>query len=885
MDELFRFSFTRPPDRTNAETLSLARKSRFQTGPKEPAPPGLEYIALHSKNKWPEFERASLTYVRSKPVKNFISHLATDSFIADLRGFADLIGGSSKKQWMTLTKKLATTLKEKGVDREFGSLEDNLADLFLALLILRSGGPTHLQALIRARRVPPSIADMLLNRPTLGELALQLRLVNLVRLILQDPSPVSTAENIENLLSLTLLLPPKIFASFVKPVHAVGVTELLVVKQHILRYELGEIARIENIMKGETRDHTSKHTLSNERETVFQTETDTQTEQELSATDHVKLNNEIDTVLKEETKVDAGLHAQYSGFVDIQTDLTVAYDRASSESKKSASEIAKDITQKAAKRVSERVSRSERTRILETFEETEGQNFKNNKQTNASGIYQWVEKVYLAQVFNYGNRLLFDLMVPEPAASLLSADETQIKKRPIPPDPLGTIKLYPAGSPHAGQPILDEDGNKQLDQPLRPDQLVDEPATSPFYYGRWVAMVHALSVDPPPSKSTVLSKAYSYPYTDDQMIAASEVIQIEDGYEALGANVAIVALTNDNSKHHVKESYNVNKEISYVGVSVSDQQRVYGKWVLTDNKKPRRGTKYESLTFPSPQAKSVPISILSADVNEFTVNIEILCQRTESAMAKWRLQTYEKIATAWQKLYEDYLVKAESQRMKEENTGVLGMNPAEINRKIERDELKRSCIAILDNKKLTGYDQIDELPQGTLANPRIDSPTFFDDASWVRWFEQAFEWDKMSYVFYPYYWGRSTKWVDRLQRKYGSDPLFENFLKAGYARVVIPVRNSFRSAVNFYLATGRPWMGGDLPSVGDKTYLPITEEIKEQTGAPGDERAVGDPWEIRIPTRLMKLRQDNKLPPDWEWLGNSTSFPVGPWSWKSDSGG
>ena len=80
-------------------------------------------------------------------------------------------------------------------------------------------------------------------------------------------------------------------------------------------------------------------------------------------------------------------------------------------------------------------------------------------------------------------------------------------------------------------------------------------------------------------------------------------------------------------------------------------------------------------------------------------------------------------------------------------------------------------------------------------------------------------------------------------------------------------------------------MGGDLPSVGDKTYLPITEEIKEQTGAPGNEKPVGEPWEIRLPTRLIKLRQDDKLPPDWEWLGHSNDVLVGPWSWKGDLGG
>ena len=35
------------------------------------------------------------------------------------------------------------------------------------------------------------------------------------------------------------------------------------------------------------------------------------------------------------------------------------------------------------------------------------------------GVYQWLDKVYQAQIFNYGNRLLYDLIVPEPAALFL----------------------------------------------------------------------------------------------------------------------------------------------------------------------------------------------------------------------------------------------------------------------------------------------------------------------------------------------------------------------------------------------------------------------------------------------------------------------------------
>ena len=38
-----------------------------------------------------------------------------------------------------------------------------------------------------------------------------------------------------------------------------------------------------------------------------------------------------------------------------------------------------------------------------------------------SGVYQWVNKVYQAQMFNYGVRMMYDFMVAEPAAFLIYA--------------------------------------------------------------------------------------------------------------------------------------------------------------------------------------------------------------------------------------------------------------------------------------------------------------------------------------------------------------------------------------------------------------------------------------------------------------------------------
>src|SRR5262249_45823551 len=81
--------------------------------------------------------------------------------------------------------------------------------------------------------------------------------------------------------------------------------------------------------------------------------------------------------------------------------------------------------------------------------------------------------------------------------------------------------------------------------------------------------------------------------------------------------------------------------------------------------------------------------------------------------------------------------------------------------------------------------------------------------------------------------------------------------------------------------TNQIWQGGSLPSVGEATYLPIAEEIKEQTGAPGDETPQGDPWQFRLPADLVKLGKRDDPLPTCHWSGGVIA-KSGNWDWVPD---
>jgi hypothetical protein len=84
--------------------------------------------------------------------------------------------------------------------------------------------------------------------------------------------------------------------------------------------------------------------------------------------------------------------------------------------------------------------------------------------------------------------------------------------------------------------------------------------------------------------------------------------------------------------------------------------------------------------------------------------------------------------------------------------------------------------------------------------------------------------------------------------------------------VVVPARLGFEGAIDHFMTTGETWDGGPLPTISSQLYVPIADEMAERLSRPGTEVAQGNPWYVRIPTTLVKLRQDDKLP---EWIQNA----------------
>jgi len=139
---------------------------------------------------------------------------------------------------------------------------------------------------------------------------------------------------------------------------------------------------------------------------------------------HFDLKREVDTSIKEDLSVKAGLSisAKYGTVVEVHSNLDVVFEQTKEQTTKQASDFSKDVTTRAAEKVTQRTLQSQTTHTVDSFQTTDEHGFDNTQGTgNVIGIYQWLNKVYEAQVFSYGKRTMFDVMVPEPAAFLIDA--------------------------------------------------------------------------------------------------------------------------------------------------------------------------------------------------------------------------------------------------------------------------------------------------------------------------------------------------------------------------------------------------------------------------------------------------------------------------------
>jgi hypothetical protein len=589
-------------------------------------------------------------------------------------------------------------------------------------------------------------------------------------------------------LDMAPLRPPDVFSPPLPAVKPLGVGDLKVVKQTFGKYSAGEIAHIENVLKGESKErrhrqfNRSEDVTAEERETIEESERDTQ------KTDRFELKKESENTIETDMSVQAGLTVSVAyGPVSIGARAEFAYSTSSRESDRTSSNFAQEVVSRAVDKIQKKTREERVSKVLQETEETNLHGIDNKLGAgNVSGIYRFVDKHYTAQIFNYGRRMMFEFIVPEPAAFLRYS------------------RGAAAAAPNADFPAL------------VPLGAVTHRDIQEWNFHEYIQRYAVQGVTPPPPQYTTVAVA----------VASGDI--------PFG-----VARAETNKEVNVPAGYTAKYWTGgrQLCAWTSDQMNFT---LIVGN-----GNADGSL---NDEDACVPIGLQHINIAAYAVTIEVHCERTARRFEEWQIKTYEKILAAYRgKIAEKENRGAATKPM----VVIAGQNPR-ANREVEKAELKKNCVTIMTNQYFGSFDAMSGVP------PEIDIPESFEEGPSIQFFEQAFEWEQITYLFYPYFWGRKTQWPAMMGGA-DPDPLFDQFLKAGAARVLVPVHPLYGEAILYYLETGRIWNGGESPRIGDPLYLALYEEIRDQQDDLEGAVPEGEPWNVVVPTSLVYLQSDFSL--------------------------
>lgn len=592
-------------------------------------------------------------------------------------------------------------------------------------------------------------------------------------------------------------------------VKQLGIADYKKVEQTVQGYVEGEVAAIENIMAREYKEKATRKLRRSENTTTSTSESEREQLSDTTNTSRFEMQSEVASVLLEAKDFSAGVNSSYTSpekTFTIGGNVNMASHSSKEESNRQAITQAKDVTERAMERIVTKVKQERIEKIVEEFEENNKHGFDNTKgDKHVVGVYRWVDKIYKNQVLNFGKRLMFEFMVPEPAKlHLLGMTENkQIN---------GTILTEPI------------DPRKANLHNLSNYSIIDE--TMAQYWGG----VFNVDLNPRPSDIICIGKSFNYKATEIisnayERAAESVDLEIPEGYYAIKAS-AVANHSNDDGVNEAKVIVGgINADATFKDVS--------------------------NFTY------KIPVSYSQLGFLSSSVNISVQCKLTSEAKTKWQQETFKAIIDAY-----DEAVKQYNQKLAEEGAKgdvIKGENPG-FYRQFENLILRKNCISYIisqdETKKRTyGRDMFKPTASGVTTafnNLEVNVNADLDDyAAFAKFIEQAFEWDIMSYNFYPYYWGAKKDWAQLYQYD-NNDPLFRNFMQAGMARVIVSVRPGFEEAVSYYMQTGQIWNGGEVPVIEDKLFMSIVDELREPVG-----KLEGKAWWTRLPTALTILQADS----------------------------
>lgn len=597
-----------------------------------------------------------------------------------------------------------------------------------------------------------------------------------------------------------------------------GIAEYMKVVQTVHAYVPGEVSDIENVMASELR-HKSINELTRTEDTLTTTKTqEIEKISDTTKTNRAEMQTEVAKEIEKQQSFQGYANFSYDSGWKIDLGTSYASNNSQYTSNRQIVSKSQEITERAMERVQSKITEERILKIIREVSLTNVHEFDNRgglseeRPQHITGVYRWVDKKMKNQIYNYGKRTLFEFMIPEPAQLHRLSQKTQDTLQ-APVDPRKAPKPYTMPNANMATNELLEYWASEYGVTLEPLPQSTKTVQRIFNAG---------NINPPPGPEGNYN--FNLNFT------------LQENYDFMRYDVRFTCNPPHNGRHDWHNMV-LGSRLFASGEGNGSQGASYN---------------YTNQTAPSEYRNADFAAYCTGrDIGTFNFDFKLYYQLSQSYILAWKQNAFNLIIQAYEAAYEAYLEeKATLEAEQQAQEGEQKESQANFYRIIEATILKHNCIAYLLQNYLDLSTLGADFTDGNLMenftvhlNDNLDLYT-----AKAKFLEQAFEWSIMDYTFYPYYWAARSEW-QTMYLSESIDPLFRSFLQAGMARVIVTIKPGFEEAVQYFLTTGKVWMGGETPVIGDPLYVSITQEMQDPVGVPQ-----GKYWITRIPTTLTILQ-------------------------------
>ncbi|MDD5410204.1 MAG: type II secretion system protein GspG [Methylobacter sp.] len=650
----------------------------------------------------------------------------------------------------------------------------------------------------------------------------------------------------------------------------IGRIHLERIEMYPVGVQRGELVFSVPMAPGETTtiSHKEWTTTSREFEDIVQDFFESYSERGVADKTDASMSNESQTKHSNSFDFGASLSGSYMG-VTLTTTLGIKNTSEEQQSVKNSMQKHSEVTEKASARSRKEHKVSMKYETKMGTEDHSGKTITNPNSTAIRIDYYRMMRKWRTDLYRYGLRQTYDLTIPLPGARLwaLHQQVAELDKE------IRTPFVY-------GKQPKDISTTNYQQEAIRLDTTVQDP----------------------PPESIVDHKYARIDYLDEPSAFISRFGQIDIdvpvGYAIKTAKI------NGNFAVWAAGGYGFN--VIYANpFAAADVASVKGIEANLDFLKDRKGHLAVVYSYKS--------------ISNGSIEVTLTYQLLDDARENWQIIAWRQLRSAAEAKYQEVLARTQEERDK--LWRLLNGKDTLTLRRLEREELLRLVMQWLLGPNLPITTDLHGDVQNTLIQilgneqyfqehlidprvPRYRNPTLdrIKEDAWfnavlfgeqVKFIHQAIEWENILYFLYPYFWGSEIIGREKMLFEH-ADPEHERFLRAGYIRIVLPVRLGFEEDFTHFIEKGslsghesHPYLeiSKDIQSFAKTNYAGIPPANPEKNARPllyPEQRATWDTMQqVMAEVDLFKAKHGHYPTKIDEILtepnSNFTSTPVDTW--------